>query len=159
MEKKLEKMREDIRARLMRTRGFVACIVILLGVVASGVLPYHGGKENAADFMEGFQMGALCGIALVAIVTLVRYEQALKSDAKLKEIYYKENDERTNYIAMMAGKNSMRITLAILLIAAVIVGYYSFEAFAALVGAAVVESLVMLGFKLYYSRTFSGVEE
>lgn len=159
MEKKLEKMRKEIRARLVRIKVLVACVVILLGGVASGVLPYHGGKENAADFMEGFQLGALCAIALWVVYLLVRYEQALRDDAKIKEIYYKENDERTNYIAMMAGKNSMNVTLVILLIAAVIVGYFSFEGFVALVGAAVVESLVMLGFKLYYSRTFSGVEE
>lgn len=159
MEKKMERMRKEIKGRLMQARAAVACLVILLGVLVSGVLPTHSGNENIADYMEGFQLGVLIGVLLVVLLTLVRYEQALRNDAKLKQVYYKENDERANYIALMAGKRGYNITIFILLIAGIVVGYFSAEAFIALTGAAVVSSLVQLGLKLYYCRTFSGAEE
>lgn len=159
MDKKLEKMRTEVKERLIKSRGFMACLVILLVVVNMGVLPKSTISPEFSDYMQGFQSGLLLGITIVAFVFMLRYQQALKDDAKLKELYYKEHDERQNYIGMMAGKNSMKITMVVFLIGAVIAGYYSIEVFAALLVAALVEGLVTIGLKVYYDRHFTGNEE
>lgn len=159
MEKKLEKMRIKTKQTLVRARALTACLMILMCVVVSGVIPEHLPNTNSGDFMDGVQVGLIIGLLCVALSYLVKYERALKDDAKLKQLYYKENDEREKYICQMAGSKSMQISLFILMTAAVIAGYFSTVAFFSLLGATVVQSFVTIGIKFYYSRTTTGIEE
>lgn len=159
MEKKLEKMRTETKHALVHARAITACLLILMCVVVSGVIPKHLPNANASEFMDGFQVGLLIGLLCVALSYLVKYQRALKDDAKLKQLYYQENDERQKYICQMAGQKSMQISLFILLTAAIIAGYFSNVAFFSLLGATVVQALVVVGIKFYYSKTTTGMEE
>lgn len=158
MEKRLEKMRKDIQTRLKRKMGLLACVIILMGVVGTGRFPVKLVNENVSDFVLGFQVGLLIVVAVFALNQVVKYQKALKDDTKLKQLYYKEHDERVCYIQQKVGKSSMEITVVLMVVIAVIAGYFSFEVFLTLLAAVVLQLLINLGLKAYYSQTMSGEE-
>lgn len=158
MEKKLEKMRNEIKTRLHSQQGLLAIVVILLGASASGVLPVKLESEQAADFISGFQIGILSAMAVIVLYQMVRYLKALKDDTCLKQIYYKEHDERMCCIEQKVGKSCMGITLVLMIVAAVIAGYFSEVVFFTLLGSAALQALIGLGLKFYYIHSFSGEE-
>lgn len=159
MEKKLERMRKEVRGRMWQTLVITVVLVALLIVVCSGVIPMRNGDQRAADFLAGFQMGLLLAITVAEVYYLMRYVTALSDDKKLKTLYYEEHDERKLYIEQISGQKSQHITIVILIVAAVLVGYYSIEAFVALVAAVAVTGLVGIGVKIYYEKTVTGIGE
>jgi hypothetical protein len=159
MEKKLERMRKEVRGRMWQTLVITVVMVALLIVVCSGVIPMRSGDQRAADFFAGFQMGLVMATTVVEVYYLVRYIRALTDEKKLKKLYYEEHDERKLYIEQISGQKSQHITVIILIVAAVLVGYYSIEAFIALVAAVAVICLVGIGVKIYYEKTVTGIEE
>lgn len=158
MEKKLEKMRKDIQGRLKRKTGLLVCIIALYGVVVSEIFPVQLVNENATDFIKGFQLGLLIIVDLITLNQSIKYQKALKDDAKLKQLYYKEHDERECYIQQKVGKSSMEITMVLMVVLAVIAGYFSFEVFLTLLAATLIQGLIYFGLKGYYSYTMSGKE-
>lgn len=159
MEKKLEKMRKDIQGQLGRKSALLGCIIVLIGVVTAGVFPVQSANQDIADYLQGFQLGGLMAVAVITLSQVVRYQKALKDNTNLKQLYYKEHDERLCYIRQKVGKSSMEITPILMIIVAVIAGYFDFKVFVTLVGATVFLSLINIGFKIYYSHTMSGEEE
>lgn len=159
MEKKLERMRKEVRGRMWQTLVITVVLVALLIVVCSGVIPMRNGDQRAADFLSGFQVGLLITLTVAEVYYLMRYVTALSDDKKLKKLYYEEHDERKLYIEQISGQKSQHITIVILIVAAVLVGYYSIEAFVALVAAVAVTGLVGIGVKIYYEKTVTGIGE
>ena len=159
MEKKLERMRKEVRGRMWQTLVITVVLVALLIVVCSGVIPMRNGDQRAADFLAGFQVGLLITLTVAEVYYLMRYVTALSDDKKLKKLYYEEHDERKLYIEQISGQKSQHITIVILIVAAVLVGYYSIEAFVALVAAVAVTGLVGIGVKIYYEKTVTGIGE
>ena len=159
MEKKLERMRKEVRGRMWQTLVITVVLVALLSVVCSGVIPMRNGDQRAADFLAGFQVGLLITLTVAEVYYLMRYVTALSDDKKLKKLYYEEHDERKLYIEQISGQKSQHITIVILIVAAVLVGYYSIEAFVALVAAVAVTGLVGIGVKIYYEKTVTGIGE
>lgn len=119
----------------------------------------RNGDQRAADFLSGFQVGLLITLTVAEVYYLMRYVTALSDDKKLKKLYYEEHDERKLYIEQISGQKSQHITIVILIVAAVLVGYYSIEAFVALVAAVAVTGLVGIGVKIYYEKTVTGIGE
>lgn len=159
MEKKLERMRKEVRGRMWQTLVITVVLVALLIVVCTGVIPMRNGDQRAADFLAGFQVGLLITLTVAEVYYLMRYVTALSDDKKLKKLYYEEHDERKLYIEQISGQKSQHITIVILIVAAVLVGYYSIEAFVALVAAVAVTGLVGIGVKIYYEKTVTGIGE
>ena len=95
-------------------------------------------------------------VAVITLSQVVRYQKALKDNTNLKQLYYKEHDERVCYIRQKVGQSSMEITPILMIIVAVIAGYFDFKVFVTLVGATVFLSLINIGFKIYYNHTMSG---
>jgi hypothetical protein len=159
MDKELEVLKRILEQRVRILCVVVSCIsVLVLGVIANKVHPLIGG-ENYADFMSGVQVGLLIALDLIIISYICTYSVALKDGKKLKKLYLEENDERVKYIEQMAGKSAYKYVIIILVIAACIAGYFSIEAFAALMGAVVIEGMVIRILKLYYSKKLTGNEE
>lgn len=158
MEKKLEKMRAEVKRRMQLASIGVFWISLLMGLIGTKTIPSNL-AENQADFLMGFQAGLLVALDLVLVYRVGTYLRALKDDKKLKQLYYKENDERECYIAQMAGKKSMSITVVLLVVLAVIAANFSFEAFVALIVATVVVGVVNIGIKVYYTHANTGSEK
>lgn len=158
METKLEKMRAEVKKSMQLAAIGVFWIFILMGMIRTKTIPSNL-AANEAEFMMGFQAGLLVVLDLVLIYKVGIYWRALKDDKKLKQLYYKENDERECYIDQMAGKKSMNITVVLLVVLAVIAANFSFEAFIAIIVATLVVGAVNIGIKLYYTHTSTGIEE
>lgn len=159
MEKRLECLRGQIELKMKRCTGLIAILTILLVVVSTGRIPLHLADQNGTDFLQGFQVGIMVALDILAVMNLTRYRNALKDETKLKRLYAQEHDERQKYIGQMAGKSSMVTNLVLLSVAAVIAGYFSFQVFITLLVVMLIQCLVTLGMKCYYSNKVTGEEE
>lgn len=149
-------MRADIQKRLRRNIGFLICTDIFLLAAASGAVPVRLGDERASAFVSGFQLGLLCALTLALLASVVKYYRALKDDAALKRLYYKENDERACYIAQQVGKSSLPIMTAVMTVAAIIAGYFSMTVFLTIFATVVLQMIVQLILTQYHTRRVSG---
>lgn len=158
MNNKLSKMKNQIDARAKRLTGLIACTLILLCTSASGVLPVQTGNAATTDFISGFQAGLLIALLILFTVKLTNYRKALKNETLLKQLYYKENDERECYISQQVGKSSMSITIVVMLLLTVIAGYFNDIVFITMLSATILQALIQLILKFYYTRRLSSKE-
>lgn len=156
MEKKLNKMKAAISDRIKRLTGLIACTVVFLGASVSGVIDINLGSESANDFVAGFQLGILMALTVVFLYKLVNYRKAMKDETLLKRLYYKENDERLAFINQQVGKSSMSVTTVVLLIGAVIAGYFDIKVFVTILAVTFVQLVIQLILQRYYTCQVSG---
>jgi hypothetical protein len=105
------------------------------------------------EMLLGFQSGLLLGIGMVALVNIIKYRKALRDQQELQILYNKEHDERQLLITQKAGMPMLVITSSIMVFAGVISGYFNTVVFYTLIAAAMVQLLIGLSAKIYYSRT------
>lgn len=156
MDKKLEKMKHDIQKRIKQNIGLLACSVIFLIVAASRAIPVQLETENASDYVSGFQLGLLIVLVIYFLNNVVKYNKALKDEKLLKQLYYKEHDERMNYINQKVGESSMWITTVIMTIATVITGYFNFTVFCTMIAVTLLQDIIQILLKWYYTHHTSG---
>lgn len=156
MDKKLNKMKSEITDRIKRLTELIACTAIFTGVSVSGVVDINLGSEAASDFVSGFQLGILIALTVAFLAKLVNYRKALKDETLLKRLYYKENDERLAFINQQVGKSSMSVTTVILLIAAVIAGYFDIKVFVTILAVTFVQLVIQLILQRFYTCQVSG---
>ena len=124
--------------------------------------------ENVKRFNERWndlpRRGAIVLMVLLALCVFalyrkVRCQRALRDDAAVRRLYYQEHDERTRYIAQQVGRSSMAVNTVLLVVAAVIAGYFSVTVFVTLLAVAAVQGLVQLLLKGLCARRYTGEEE
>lgn len=156
MEKKLNKMKSDITARCNRLSALTALTSLLICITSISDININLGNEHANDFVAGFQVGLLCVLLLAFISKIVIYRKALKDEKLLKQIYYKENDERVAFINQQVGKSSLTVTTVILLIAAIVAGYFDITVFITILAVTLAQALIKLVLYWYHSNNVSG---
>lgn len=156
MDKKLEKMKLDIQKRIKQNTGLLIASALFLIVVASSTVPVQLGNENSSDYVSGFQLGLLIVLVIYFLNNVIKYNKALKEETLLKRIYYKEHDERMNYINQKVGESSMWITSVIMTIATVITGYFNFTVFLTMIGVTLLQCIIQILLKWYYTRSTLG---
>lgn len=156
MNKKLERMKADIRKRIQKNTGLLVGTTAFLMVAASGVLPVQLENENANEYVFGFQLGLLCTLVIVFLNNVVKYRKALKDETLLKQIYYKENDERMGYINQQVGKSSMWITTVLMAVATIITGYFSLTVFCTMIAVTLLQGIIQILLKWYYTHRTLG---
>lgn len=159
MEKKLNKMKSDITARCNRLVGLIACTAGLLTLSVSDIIAIDLGNEGANDFVAGFQLGILCVLLLAFASKLVNYRKALKDEKLLKQMYYKENDERVAFINQQVGKSSMTVTTVLLLIGAIVAGYFNVTVFVTILAVTLAQALIQLVLFWYHTNHVTCEEE
>lgn len=120
----MEKYEKKLKIRLAAMG--VAMIVSIIMVVVS----YFGYKklspdQHLASFINGVQLGLFLAWFIVMTVGAIRYVRALRNPKLLKRIYIKEHDERSILVQNKARSAGFWITLAGLLPASIIAGFYS----------------------------------
>jgi hypothetical protein len=78
---------------------------------------------------------------------------AIKDERKLKMAYNRENDERMKAIRAKAGMPMLLITSVMMVIAAIIAGYFNIVVFYTLTAAAMMQLLLGVSVKLYHMKT------
>lgn len=142
----MENFKKKVRSRVLWLT------VIFIGLVASYFILLLN-QDKLLQMPEGimsFHAGALCGIGFLLILDVFKNLRALKYEKKLKDLYIKENDERTIMIMQKTGAIGINICIISLGFAAIIAGFFNEIVFFTLLGATLFTALVKGLFKIYY---------
>lgn len=148
-------MKVDIQNRINRNTGLIVCCMGFLCATATHVIPVQLESEQATDFVSGFQLGLLIALLIACLANLVKYNKALKDEKLLKQLYYKEHDERECYINQQVGKSSMSILTVVMVIATIIAGYFNFTVFLTMIGVTFLQLIIQILLKWYYTNRTS----
>lgn len=148
----MEKYKERIRKRLV-INGLstiaVGCMMMFLGQI----LPMDS-QAHDLGFASGVIMGMLTAGAVLMLFEIGRILGALKNEKYLRQMYIKENDERTKLIYNKIGGDYAQVQSMVQLIVGagiVFLGYA--EAGFILFGITCLEVVARLVMKLYYRKT------
>ena len=147
---------EEYRNKLkIQNVFFSVCSAVLIAVqilAHSGVIdPVNSGK-SWADFWNGFIAGVALGVTAIMIFGLIKNLIALKNNKQLKKLYVKENDERKKEICTKGKSAGATAYLCCMIAAAIICGYFNVIVCITCIICTFVQSLFMVGGKLYYNR-------
>ncbi|MBE0450944.1 MAG: hypothetical protein IBX70_08875 [Clostridia bacterium] len=148
----MEKFKQSIKRRI------ALLSIMVLVFMALGIQGYlmSGSTESASmsdGIVSGFQFGLIFGIGIRALIEIVTLSRALKDEKKIKILYNKENDERMKTIRSKAGMPMVLITSIMMVIAAIIAGYFNVVIFYTLVIAAMLQLTIGVFVKLYMMKT------
>ena len=139
----LEKFRSRIQKRL-------TVMMILVGAfVALCLIAGNMGTHPSASMLMGMGTGG----GLMALVVVIQQSKTLKDEKKLRQLYIQEYDERMIAIRQKAG-DPMVVSLSVgVAAAAVVAGCFNEVVMETLLTVAVVQLLVSLGLKIWYTKT------
>lgn len=138
------------------------CCVLLAFFTVLGFLGEMGivslapvaGDSHWQSRWRGFISGASFGILALMLFFLVRNLRAMRDEKKLRQLYIRENDERSIQIWTAARAASMQIFLLAGLVACIIAGYFSVTVCITILSCVLTQSLLGMAFKVYYSKKF-----
>ena len=160
MEKKMEKMRNEIVGQNKVYGAIAALGIAMVGMMSSGMVDSaYSLNEHSGEFMHGFVLGMVLVMEFYAVSGIGRNLKALKDEKKLARLYNELHDERSEQIEAISSKTGMQIAMILTLAAAIIVSPYSFEAFLAMLVAIVIAGITRKCCKMYYFRNYTGKEE
>ena len=142
----MEKFKRTLRIRLIAASLYSVAVLVFLAMGATHT------EAFVSDFIGGFSLGLCSGIEAVVIFSMAKYVRALRDGEKLRKLYIEERDERMNMIRSKAGGAAMVVSIAGLLLAALVAGYFDATVFATLICAALVDAFAMIFLKFYYAK-------
>ncbi|HZK34894.1 MAG TPA: hypothetical protein VFD33_06265 [Bacillota bacterium] len=138
---------------LIKRKIILFTLLLLMAIALGGYTLITGGKGIGDESVQGFQSGIALGIAIMALIQIATYCIALKDDKKLKLLCNKENDERMEEIRKRSGMPMLLVMSMLMLLAAVIAGYFNTLVFTTLVLTAIIQLTIGLIVKLYHMKT------
>ncbi|MBQ6569813.1 MAG: hypothetical protein IJL87_06115 [Clostridia bacterium] len=141
----MENYKKKIRARVFFMAMYTVAVSVFNLVAHLLDLEY----SLPTDFL----MGMICGIDLVAVFIIAKYLTALKNEEKLKAMYIEENDERNKTIRLRSGYPIVPAFVFVMLLAAVVAGYFNLTVMITLIATAFFELVVCLVIKLICQKT------
>ena len=144
----LEKYRREIKNRVSVYQALIA--VALVFVIIGNVLLKDRGQT--VESVRGFATGLSIGIELVCVFQLGKLWKMLKDEEVLKEVYIREHDEREALIQMKSGLHVIPVLSFIILICAILVGFFNDTIFYTLVVVGIGQILIALALKIYWKN-------
>ena len=111
-------------------------------------------RGQTVESVRGFATGLSIGIELVCVFQLGKLWKMLKDEDVLKEVYIREHDEREALIQMKSGLHVIPILSFIILICAMLVGFFNDIIFYTLVIVGIGQILIALALKIYWKNHF-----
>jgi hypothetical protein len=141
----MEQYRKKLKLRMLfMSIAILFCVVILL-INQIGMI-----DTDIETIAISFQMGlATSGIIILAI-TMFKYRRALSDEEKLRLLYNQENDERMKAIRAKAGVPMVLLLSMALVLAGMVIGYWSETIFVVLICVALFQLTVCILVKMYY---------
>ncbi len=133
--------------------SIVVLIIFVIGGFDSFIIRNNENNYIINETVIGFQFGLIFGIGILCLLQIIKLNIIIKDEKKIKILYNKENDERLKLIKSKAGMPMLMITSIIILIAAIISGYFNIIVFYTLVATAMSQLLIGMIVKLYYMKT------
>ena len=146
--KNLQNYRKEIARRISLLVVF--CITALLAIVLGAVFlkDISPSKADTTDYVLGF----FTGIELVCLFYMGCLIRAYRDEKYLKEMYTKETDEREILIRMKSGQDIVPILSFVIAVIACVMSYVNFEVFIALTAVAIVQIIITVILKIYWSK-------
>lgn len=144
----MEEFKVKVKRRIILASG-LTLVAVVLGVYS--ILSMMNVSDDATmsdGFVAGFQFGLILAIGVLSLVDIIKLSQIVKDEIKLKVLYNKEHDERLKAIRSMAGQPIMLVTAVLMVIAAIIAGYFNIIVFYTLVAAVLVQLTISATVKL-----------
>lgn len=148
----LKEYRTKIRRRIKLFQGLTS-IAVAFGLCDVFIFGDPETVRMTGGPVAGFQAGIIIGLGMLALIQVIKLSMIVKDDKKLELLYNKENDERLKIIHSKAGMPMLMITSALILVAAIIAGYYNMTAFYTLVITGIVQLSIGAAMKLYCMKT------
>lgn len=146
----------EFKTKIIRRIMLFSGITLITAVM--GIYAFFAGTSSEKTSMangsvSGFQFGLILGIGLLTLRQTIKLSIVVKDEKKLKMLYNEEQDERLKSIRSKAGMPMLMITSVMMLIAAIIAGYFNVVVFYTLIIAAIVQLSIGTIIKLYYMKT------
>ncbi|MEO1815758.1 MAG: hypothetical protein ABGU93_09245 [Acetobacterium sp.] len=150
----MEKFRKTVKRRIAISSG-MTLVSLVLGAfnIYSIIFSDHSTATHSDGFVAGFQFGLIISIFGFSLFDIVKLSLAINDETKLKILYNKENDERMKTIRSKAGMPLIAITSVLMIIAAIVAGYFNIVVFYTLVSAVAAQLSVSAVVKLYCLKT------
>jgi|GEM_PF-5110628 hypothetical protein len=120
---------ENYRKPLKRSTLLNAVFCLITAVVIGLLTWYYRFQDHQFghlhEFFGGFQTGIGSGLLLLLIISLINNFRALSNEAKLKEMYILENDEREKLMWLKTGLACLRIFIFSIALAAFASGFFN----------------------------------
>jgi len=144
----MEEFKTKVKQRIILSSG-LTLVAVALGIYFVFSLQNVPDDATMSDgFITGFQFGLIMSIGILSMVTIIKLKRALNDEIKLKVLYNKEHDERLISIRSKAGQPMLAITSVLMIIAAIIAGYFNIVVFYTLVAAVLAQLTISAGVKL-----------
>lgn len=150
----MEKFKKTVKRRIAISSG-MALVALVLGFysIYSIIISDTSTATHSDGFVAGFQFGLIISIFGFSVFDIIKLSLAIKDETKLKLLYNKEHDERMKTIRSKAGMPLIAITSMLMIIAAIIAGYFNIVVFYTLVIAVAAQLSVCAVVKLYCLKT------
>lgn len=135
------------------TKRIYALTLVVLIAVALGVFDaFFATAEIKSSVIFSFQCGLTSAMGLISLALIAHYRIALSNEKSIKMLFNKENDERMKAIKYKAGIPMLLITSVLMIIAAVIIGYFNVTAFYTLIAASLCQLVLSCIVKFVYIK-------
>ncbi len=150
----MEKFRIKIKRRIAISSAMVVVSAVLGAYSIYSITIADTSTATMSDgFVAGFQFGLIVAIFGLAIIDIIKLNLALRDETKLKVLYNKEHDERLKAIRNKAGAPMIVITSVLMILAAIVAGYFNIVVFYTLVIAVMGQLSISAIVKLFYLKT------
>ena len=102
------------------------------------------------DYWNGMMAGVSMALTALFILGIITNIRALRDEKKLKKLYAKEHDERTAQIQMHGQAMGMRISLVLMLVFSIVLGYFDMKLSLTVLICTFVQSVITVLCKLYW---------
>ena len=141
-------MKNDYRYRQTTTQENLEMQVS----AGDGIVAKYGDHVLMADrHWNGFIAGASFAIMALLAVGIVLNLRAMRSEAALKRLYAKENDERQAEICKRARSSGLTISIFTMLLAVIVSGYFNVTVSLTCLACLIVTALAGNFSKLYWN--------
>lgn len=150
----MEKFRTTVKRRIVISFG-MALVTVLLGAysIYSIMISDISTATHSDGFVAGFQFGLIVSIFGFSVFNIIKLSLAINDETKLKVLYNKEHDERLKAIRNKAGAPMIVVTSVLMVLAAIVAGYFNIVVFYTLVIAVAAQLSVSAMVKLYCMKT------
>ena len=144
----LEKYRKELVGRIALL-VILMCLALIFVTVGNFYLKDKLSLEQGyVDAVSGF----LVGFELTCLAMLSYIATTLRNEKALKKMYTREHDERIAAILAKSGCPLIGILSMILLVIAILAGYFNVTVALTLVAVALLQDLVMFGLLFYWKH-------
>lgn len=150
----MEKFRTTVKRRIAISSG-MALVTMVLGAysIYSIIISDVSTATHSDGFVAGFQFGLIVSIFGFSVFNIIKLSLAINDETKLKVLYNKEHDERLKAIRNKAGAPMIVVTSVLMVLAAIVAGYFNIVVFYTLVIAVAAQLSVSAMVKLYCLKT------